>query len=170
MLNLLWGFNGAATIRSRKPNLEGADLYEAYMLQWGRDYSIAETAPGHSSGGPLICFNGAATIRSRKLRTLVRLAADDPASMGPRPFDRGNCFITLPCTGTQKASMGPRPFDRGNMPNGEVSTKPPHMLQWGRDHSIAETASLGPLPALIDEASMGPRPFDRGNGRGCGWR
>ena len=62
-------------------------------LQWGRDHSIAETRYDNTNGEKKRCFNGAATIRSRKhpIREESGLSAD--ASMGPRPFDRGNCGI-----------------------------------------------------------------------------
>ena len=83
--------------------------------------------------------------------------------------------------------MGPRPFDRGNEQEIEVKKKDLQMLQWGRDHSIAETIGnwLGGLltgklqwgrdhsiaetlmahsvDVQVFRASMGPRPFDRGN-------
>ena len=62
-----------------------------------------------------MCFNGAAIIRSRKWsRRPGRQRQSLRASMGPRSFDRGNDVL--------KAARGASPV----------------LLQWGRDHSIAE--------------------------------
>ncbi len=110
------GFNGAATIWSRKPEKPKPPAPESSDLQWGRDHLVAETwylevlwyAPAYR-------FNGAATIWSRK-----RIA---------------------PCVLTHRAaaSMGPRPSGRGNLPSSRHGDKQMAMLQWGRDHLVAET-------------------------------
>src|SRR3989442_378428 len=63
------------------------------------------------------------------------------ASMGPRSFDRGNYVTGVRPMCGRIASMGPRSFDRGN---GEWAFDKfaPESLQWGRDRSIAEIASI----------------------------
>ena len=63
-------------------------------LQWGRDLSVAETwAARETRSGPR-CFNGAATFQSRRLRVQqVDQAARQLASMGPRPFSRGDSLL-----------------------------------------------------------------------------
>ncbi len=136
----------------------------ANQLQWGRGLSAAETPPvwcPQESARP--CFNGAAAFQPRKrerkpmsLNGVGRLqwgrglsaaetrGPDDQqqrdlhASMGPRPFSRGNDSLGSEIIDRYEASMGPRPFSRGNdLVLGEVATEP--------------------------AASMGPRPFSRGN-------
>src|SRR5581483_8852537 len=77
-------------------------------------------------------------VGDRRVRARV-----ETASMGPRPSGRGNT-VTGTGTGTAlKASMGPRPSGRGNR---ITSTRPEAgaMLQWGRDHLVAETPPRGP--------------------------
>src|SRR5581483_9340812 len=158
------GFNGAATIWSRKPTGGGVCVMEELALQWGRDHLVAETRELHTCSDPrrelqwgrdhLVAetkrhsgrgdrrvpgFNGAATIWSRKHVGDRRVRARvETASMGPRPSGRGNT-VTGTGTGTAlKASMGPRPSGRGNQRGGR---------RW--------LAGAG--------ASMGPRPSGRGN-------
>ncbi len=85
------------------------------------------------------------------------------ASMGPRPFSRGNARTTNNRIAGNAASMGPRPFSRGNA----------RAFGCGPSH---RHASMGPRPfsrgnrrrlcgrLVVRLASMGPRPFSRGNG------
>jgi len=159
------GFNGAATFRSRKrgggrrwrpgrPGFNGAATFRSRKLPAGVRW------PARSR-----CFNGAATFRSRKRfnclvtnrlrpasmgprpfdrgnpRVPDRREPADLASMGPRPFDRGNLNVELLDEALHLASMGPRPFDRGNRTMPEPSEHAQFWLQWGRDLSIAETSS-----------------------------
>ena len=184
------GFNGAATVRSRKHHKGQIYRTGPHGLQWGRDRSVAET------GTP----------------SIPRSAASRSASMGPRPFGRGNLDAPGPKhrRGTlqwgrdrsvaetrqnalarcalRQASMGPRPFGRGNSlkivsrrmkflrlqwgrdrsvaetiwPSRSPGDQSP--LQWGRDRSVAETRPWGVEEWWCAGASMGPRPFGRGNG------
>ena len=60
-------FNGAATFQPRKLDAAVTKAVAAGGLQWGRDLSAAETGS-----------------RTSKARTVPQ------ASMGPRPFSRGN--------------------------------------------------------------------------------
>ncbi len=60
-------------------------------LQWGRALSSAE-----------MCLTGKAP------------AFYIAASVGPRPFERGNAVHPLPGARHQRASVRPRPFERGN--------------------------------------------------------
>ena len=180
-------FNGAATFRPRKPQgraPRGSKLGASMgprpfgrgnvrngvlslisdLLQWGRDLSAAETSHTTFSFLPA----------SGRLQWGRDLSAAETTSVKVPEFEE------------QLASMGPRPFGRGNA---DCRGHPPHdvLLQWGRDLSAAETrmihdVSLGTLrfngaatfqprkPALLvsillpqNGASMGPRPFSRGN-------
>ena len=84
-------------------------------------------------------FNGAATFQSRKPKACAAVARTGGASMGPRPFSRGNRRYALGAHHVAPASMGPRPFSRGNRGSALSRSRCPH------------------------HASMGPRPFSRGN-------
>ena len=157
-------------------------------LQWGRDLSAAETGTTLPLKTALFSFNGAATFQPRKpvsasLRAFAPYrfngaATFQPrkpdkqrndclglrlASMGPRPFSRGNAPVVRDTWERLPASMGPRPFSRGNRltwgksalrgfgfngaatfqprKRGMVSSprKQTFSLQWGRDLSAAET-------------------------------
>ena len=83
------------------------------------------------------------------------------ASMGPRPFGRGMRRWEERCASGSSASMGPRPFGRG-MNSANTWTPIVHMLQWGRDLSVAECGRHDFYVDAERRASMGPRPFGRG--------
>ena len=86
------------------------------LLQWGRDLSAAETRMIHDVSLGTLRFNGAATFQPRKPALLVSiLLPQNGASMGPRPFSRGNLDILTALLVRQRK------------------------LQWGRDLSAAET-------------------------------
>jgi len=78
-----------------------------------------------------------------------------PASMGPRPFGRGDTRISAALICQAGASMGPRPFGRGDA----VPPPPPacaRSLQWGRGLSAAETcgpAGQSARPARFNGAA-----------------
>src|SRR5581483_7916104 len=61
-----------------------------------------------------------------------------------------------------RASMGPRPSGRGNTA-GNLLIAIVAVLQWGRDHLVAETSSQPSALSVDRRASMGPRPSGRGN-------
>ena len=161
------GFNGATAFQPWKPGRTEGAARPGQGLQWGHGLSAVETRVGRSPP-----------------------ATSVPASMGPRPFSRGNTVkrgvVTFPelagfngATAFQpwkrggrdsqcllhlvRASMGPRPFSRGNDSlgivvllvadrfNGATAFQP-----WKLDEK--HTALSGTY-----QASMGPRPFSRGN-------
>ena len=88
------GFNGAATLQLRKPSCRFHALANVVVLQWGRNFAVAETVwwmmrmnfALNASMGPQLCscgnappkqavqnmaatsFNGAATLQLRKRR------------------------------------------------------------------------------------------------------
>ena len=131
-------------------------------LQWGRDLSVAEIQVIPNIEGRQIGFNGAATFRSRKYRSPSKANCSPLASMGPRPFGRGNVVLQEGALLQRAASMGPRPFGRGNG-------------AWKAYCDAVPGASMGPRPfgrgnirpisrrEAMPDASMGPRPFGRGN-------
>jgi hypothetical protein len=61
------------------------------------------------------------------------------------------------------ASMGPRPFRRGNLLYAEDKGKNEKSLQWGHVRSDVETLPAKLTRSKQNLASMGPRPFRRGN-------
>src|SRR5581483_9989482 len=134
------GFNGAATIWSRKPSRQiavaiatialqwgrdqlvaetGCTSMPAQMtltrLQWGRDHLVAETWRTARRRGSIARFNGAATIWSRKPPAGEVPRDHAGASMGPRPSGRGNENDGRESVeALQRASTVPRPSGRGN--------------------------------------------------------
>ena len=88
-----------------------------YMLQWGRDLSVAETeikmpmsvSAHQASMGPRPFSRG-------DLPDLHTPLGVEHASMGPRPFSRGDVCRAGHCVHVYGASMGPRPFSRGDGP------------------------------------------------------
>ena len=138
-LTVLTRFNGAATFRPRTESLCVPNPFAYALLQWGRDLSAADSWNSSRSLTSLWRFNGAATFRPRTVRTAEILRPAVMASMGPRPFGRGQgCICRDDQPGRCLASMGPRPFGRGQ---GCIC----------RDDQPGRCL-----------ASMGPRPFGRG--------
>src|SRR5437867_4260434 len=109
----MFGFNGAASARSRKPcNLPTAHTNsQAVMgprarsrgnaaigtfplrhirLQWGRERALAETLQPANGPHKFTSFNGAASARSRKRAYKPAIEQGWLASMGPRARARGN--------------------------------------------------------------------------------
>ena len=60
-------FNGAATLSLRKRDWHGFIRNGEFVLQWGRNFIVAETSRDRrrATDGSL-CFNGAATLSLRK--------------------------------------------------------------------------------------------------------
>ncbi len=156
-----------------------------YMLQWGRDLSIAEFPAAilrHDREG---CFNGAAIYRSRNSEQLRRLWASYCGFNGAAIYRSRNSSKLITGTATDSsfngaaiyrsrnskaasilraenpASMGPRSIDRG-IGSPPATGSPPYALQWGRDLSIAEFTESNAAGHTIALASMGPRSIDRG--------
>ena len=113
-------------------------------LQWGHDISAVETgSQGRQRHSGQKGFNGATTFQPWKLQSTMKSSPkslsfngattfqpwkhgqEGPdrrrhpgASMGPRPFSRGNPNERHRRAVLRYASMGPRPFSRGNGPSG----------------------------------------------------
>ena len=139
-------------------------------------------------------FNGATTFQPWKPIEPEDVVIQTDASMGPRPFSRGNTRRWPGRRRRRNASMGPRPFSRGNrsrsgvadcfMPrfNGATTFQPWKRAVRDRPLGVLSSASMGPRPFSRGNdsggrqrprgrsASMGPRPFSRGNPvlRRCG--
>ena len=141
-------------------------------LQWGRGLSAAE-------------MRNLCTALPGERATLQWGRGLSAAEMRGRAGEPGR---------SRAASMGPRPFSRGNYQDEYERRNKVCQLQWGRGLSAAEiaiptTLSRGvlsgfngaaafqprkseppePEPEPPEPASMGPRPFSRGN-RPFRWR
>ena len=134
-------FNGAATLSLRKPYDSYPACTHVVMLQWGRNFIVAETRTTHRSRS---CW--------------------ERASMGPQLYRCGNCFRVRDGQPGSQASMGPQLYRCGNQLgyvqskkafssfNGAatLSLRKPYdsypacthvvMLQWGRNFIVAEIA------------------------------
>ena len=155
--SLQWGRDLSAA-ESQVRDQGGGD---GHQLQWGRDLSAAERTVTIKVKSGLLCFNGAATFRPRRAVPAVQRHGQRDASMGPRPFGRGEIQGR---TGRSERSRfnGAATFRprrgvpaRAARPNGVP-------LQWGRDLSAAESGVIQDVGARPGGASMGPRPFGRG--------
>ena len=134
------GFNGATAFQPWKlVSLAVFRVFRAW-LQWGHGLSAVETR----SGG------------------MVQVCRFQ-ASMGPRPFSRGNHPRQPQPRLPILASMGPRPFSRGNFYCTLQLWSSQKGLQWGHGLSAVETAAVDVSLREGVPASMGPRPFSRGN-------
>ncbi len=137
------GFNGAATFRSRRSCTRASRRSSARCFNGAATFRSRRSEPEPTPSRSRCRFNGAATFRSRRSRLghLEGLAGGYWASMGPRPFGRGD--VSPPRKGFPEAfaSMGPRPFGRGDSHGGRRPQ------------------------GLPRSASMGPRPFGRGDPR-----
>jgi len=65
--------------------------------------------------------------------------------------------------GARQASMGPRPYGRGNQEAFCRYRIAGLKLQWGRDRTAAEMSEPAHFIGYRKLASMGPRPYGRGN-------
>ena len=111
-------FNGAATFQSRKRAFHRARTGLCMLLQWGRDLSVAETC--FSS-----CTDGAVYA----------------ASMGPRPFSRGNESSGRRLRSSRSCFNGAATFQSRKLVGVGMACDSTWALQWGRDLSVAETTS-----------------------------
>ena len=103
------------------------------QLQWSRDFSVAEGAWQTFSRDPFGRFNGAATLVSRKVLGLITAYEVFAQLQWSRDFsvaEGAKCPAHWPARG---------------------------LLQWSRDFSVAEGGKGVPRPADRNPASMEPR-------------
>ena len=154
-------FNGAATLVSRKDLRPLPTAAVAPLLQWGRDFSVAEGKV--SSFGRLLTselqwgrdFSVAEGAEARAVESLqITLqwgrdfsVAEGCLSNPPRPsgirLQWGRNLTVAegrtsgPSRGQAPASMGPQLDSCGRRPPGE-NDLPTDSLQWGRNLTVAE--------------------------------
>ena len=108
-------FNGATAFQPWKLSAVGRVLNPMPMLQWGHGLSAVEMrghGNRHERESMLQWGHGLSAVEI--LDRYPRSPAVGEASMGPRPFSRGNGLNLLCPIVANNASMGPRPFSRGN--------------------------------------------------------
>ncbi len=112
---LQWGRDlSVAEIRSESMHVDAL-----VKLQWGRDLSVAEM--WQASGSPDVTIFSLQWGRDLSVAEIQRdrrpRLRHVHASMGPRPFGRGDLLLVLGGAEGGTASMGPRPFGRGDEGN-----------------------------------------------------
>ena len=80
--------------------------------------------------------------------------------MGPRPFSRRDLGEELGLIREERLQWG-RDLSVAETATAPVVGVMVAVLQWGRDLSVAETRNVRPHHNLVSIASMGPRPFSR---------
>ena len=107
-------FNGAATFRPRRAfDFQVGDVL-TWLLQWGRDLSAAESLRSSRCLMRPIRLQWGRDLSAAERPGRPGLAERNrPASMGPRPFGRGEGRGCVGSIIKGMASMGPRPFGRG---------------------------------------------------------
>ena len=159
-------FNGATAFQPwRQSSLSTAHGSARTWLQWGHGLSAVETRGLHSRG----------VIRRE-------------ASMGPRPFSRGDPGAPRALRSASSRFNGAtafQPWRRRDLRHGRLRgrarfngatafqpwrlgalrwvTSPEEELQWGHGLSAVETIRNADASATKKVASMGPRPFSRGD-------
>src|SRR6266542_2989817 len=135
------------------------------MLQWSHGQSTvedkSEDACQRRPDVLLQWSHGQSTVEDLS-EHLPRFGVLVPASMEPRPIDRGRQLSQGGGERGRPASMEPRPIDRGRLLGPAVTSQVAVELQWSHGQSTVEDLPLGPAPESFYGASMEPRPIDRG--------
>ena len=181
-------FNGAATLQLRKRewvcgrcrhsnasmgpqlcscgNVLAAQppAYPLPMLQWGRNFAVAETSAKHSK----LCMEyrlqwgrnfAVAETRQKLLTETIKYKA----SMGPQLCSCGNLLVREIDSRGVQLQWG-RNFAVAETANESRCGVVPYSLQWGRNFAVAETLQKVVDRRLGDAASMGPQLCSCGNG------
>ena len=182
-------FNGAATLSLRKRVFALPVFVEFTALQWGRNFIVAETGPGHAGRRrPVRGFNGAATLSLRKQEREVYgrwlanwlqwgrnfIVAETCRRNGDGSSIlagfNGAAILSLrkrqPCKvqePVQVVLQWGRNFIVAETGAGGGSLRRLVMLQWGRNFIVAETRDRGVPSHPRGPASMGPQLYRCGN-------
>ena len=157
-------FNGAATLSLRKFGLIFLCLILVSLLQWGRNFIVAEIQrvrhrptyrPTLQWGRNFIvaemwrlsaslrsaatCFNGAATLSLRKsVWICVQGRPENPASMGPQLYRCGNTFRSVAGCGCCCSFNGAATLSLRKCAMPFMRFRVGSTLQWGRNFIVAE--------------------------------
>ena len=183
-------FTGPRPFSRGNPATAGA-LANGLSLQWGHGLSAVETSSLRRTSGIAGRFNGATAFQPWKRQAWATVAHKHAGSFnGATAFQPWKPAVSIEKhPAACDASMGPRPFSRGER-RSRMTWDPPMFgaLQWGHGLSAVETPTVAadggrcsgcfngatafqPWKFLmirqnlgrIGVASMGPRPFSRGN-------
>ena len=133
-------FNGAATLQLRKLQDQAASDVLLMMLQWGRNFAVAETW---------------VDVLGRR-RTC-------PASMGPQLCSCGNSTPPVHATRGRPRFNGAATLQLRKHGAGRIVAVPVGRLQWGRNFAVAETRRRNRRDGRHRHASMGPQLCSCGN-------
>jgi len=144
-------FNGAAAFRPRRPEGVVASGF-APTLQWGRGLSAAETSSARKATAGQTGFNGAAAFRPRRRARDGNYRQTGDASMGPRPFGRGD--IKAAATRAKACCFNGAAAFRPRRRIARSTVSAASKLQWGRGLSAAETAGLASCVVITTYARV----------------
>ncbi|GEM_PF-5711437 len=107
-------------------------------------------------------FNGTVAIQPQTRGILSHRPGGLAASMGPRPFSRGDVDAAQVLTVAGHASMGPRQFSSGRLAIAS-GTKHEHLALMGPQPISRGRRRTGQTQLRNVPASIGPRPTSRGD-------
>ena len=146
-------FNGAATLSLRKHSGRNRGITSIFMLQWGRNFIVAETSRPSSMSCSVVSLQwGRNFIVAETAAVVDADGVGTEASMGPQLYRCGNEHPQDGAHLHYGASMGPQLYRCGNIHRISRAVVSGDRLQWGRNFIVAETqtrwtrlASGGPL-------------------------
>ena len=119
------GFNGAATLQSRKSSRPNRPLPRHRCFNGAATFSRGNLATNLLASNALESFNGAATLQSRKSDCIESPGAGAWCFNGAATLQSRKWLIdTARVMREGKASMGPRLFSRGNPPQNTPTPAP----------------------------------------------
>ena len=133
-------FNGATAFQPWKCRSSAVIASSSKLLQWGHGLSAVEM-----------------------LLEVALLSQPLEASMGPRPFSRGNPSCRWPGRAGRRCFNGATAFQPWKFTRDAANGDQINVLQWGHGLSAVEIFATVLKHKAIPGASMGPRPFSRGN-------
>ena len=129
----------------------------ALLLQWGRNFIVAEINQDHLVYEiRATSFNGAATLSLRKCMGGLRHEIRTAASMGPQLYRCGNIRKSAATTlnGLQ-ASMGPQLYRCGNATTTTRATRPHICFNGAATLSLRKSVVTEPIQALVNQLQWG---------------
>ena len=133
-------FNGAATLSLRKPSTLPRALSTSRLLQWGRNFIVAETPPRPPG------------------RRVFR-----PASMGPQLYRCGNQGSPGRDRSRAAASMGPQLYRCGNLKRLAYWLAADSSFNGAATLSLRKRRRRSDIAGSVWHASMGPQLYRCGN-------
>ena len=143
-------FNGAATLSLRKPFMGLVNGVTEVVLQWGRNFIVAET---WSSSSPAVFLGrlqwGRNFIVAETRLFRLTLLSYGAASMGPQLYRCGNLSLIKESMSIYISFNGAATLSLRKPAAIRPPFMPPVKLQWGRNFIVAETRNLSIHSLLI---------------------